>query len=351
MSNKPLPLADTTLAFLGDSITDGGTLALVFEQSLQGSGITPPRCLNAGVCGNRACDMLARLDRDVLPYKPDYMTLSAGVNDANSGITAKEFERDVTTILDRMQAAGTQVILLTPTPNTSANTVNAKPLLDAYLVTLHRLADERGLRIAEINRDMQANLDAGGIPIAEDGIHITFEGYRVMVRSLLDALNYGKVPTVTNTELAPLPGLITPWKLRACNVGTSLDATTVATLQPDTTWKTLSLPQTEPCGSWWSDQERQRGFAIDVNQLLGQAKRYQGYSEITVTMPRQVYLNTGGSLETIWLNGHKIFQTPGYSGWHPGKERILVTLVPGTNRLIIETGASFFLSITKDKDW
>jgi len=351
MRNTPLSLADKTLALLGDSVTDGGTLTLVFEQSLQAAGEIPPRCLNVAVCGNRACDMLARLDRDVLPYKPEFMTLSAGVNDANNGVTPEAFERDVTTILNRMRAAGTQVILLTPTPNTGAHAAKAKPLLDAYLATLHRLAAERHLRIAEINRYMQSDLDAGGKPVAEDGIHITFEGYRVMVRALLDALDYRKVPVVTNTKLAPLPGLITPWRLHKATVEAPLEAATIAALQPDATWKTLNLPQTESCGSWWSDQERQRGFAIDVNHLLGQAKRYQGYAEITASTPRQIYLNTGGSLETIWLNGHKVFQTPNDSGWHPGKERIPVTLIPGVNRLVIETGSSFFLSATDGKDW
>src|SRR5471032_3390124 len=77
------------IAFLGDSITaqgwevPGGYVKLVtagFETL--GVHITP---IPAGVGGNTSRDMLARLQNDVISKKPDWMTLSCGVNDVWHG--------------------------------------------------------------------------------------------------------------------------------------------------------------------------------------------------------------------------------------------------------------------------
>ena len=61
--------APRRLVFLGDSITDGHTLILHVEQALAALG-DPAICYNAGVSGDRADQMLARLDQDVRPCRP-----------------------------------------------------------------------------------------------------------------------------------------------------------------------------------------------------------------------------------------------------------------------------------------
>jgi lysophospholipase L1-like esterase len=57
------------IVFLGDSITDGNTLAELVHQAFADAGETPPVCINAGVGGDTAAQMLKRLDRDVLPRR------------------------------------------------------------------------------------------------------------------------------------------------------------------------------------------------------------------------------------------------------------------------------------------
>ena len=350
-----LPLTGKRVAFLGDSITDGHTLPILFEQSLKAAGITPPTCTNVAVCGNRASDMLARLERDVLPFHPDYVTVSAGVNDANTKVPPEKYAAEMTAIVDRLTAAGSQVILVAPTPITSAHAAEVKPRWTAYTVFLRDLAKQRGLRLAEVDQRFEEAIAAGQTVMGGDGIHIDFPGYLVMTRSLLDTMGYRQVPVVPKMQVSQMPGVISPWKIRAAPAETPLTATESAALAPDAAWKTLALPQepkaAEP-GGWWLEQERQRGFAVGVDLVAGNAKRYQGFAEIASPQARQVYLNTGGSLETIWLNGAKVFQNPTLnSGWHPGKERIAVTLRPGANQIVIETGTRFFLSLTDDNKW
>ncbi|HCD30977.1 MAG TPA: hypothetical protein DER01_01115, partial [Phycisphaerales bacterium] len=213
--NQPLNFEDKRLAFLGDSITDGHTLILLMEQSLQVAGIIPPICTNVAVCGNCASDMLKRLERDVLGFAPDYCTLSVGVNDANHQVSVSDYQQQVTQLLDQLDQAGIQVILLTPTPNTSSKAVTSTPLVNAYVDFLNQIAAKRQLRIAQVNDAFtKAIADQIGV-LTGDGIHVDFAGYRIMARCVLDAMGYAHVPVVEQLKLQPMPGLIDHWHIRA----------------------------------------------------------------------------------------------------------------------------------------
>src|SRR5687768_6635701 len=69
------------VVFIGDSITDGHTCPLLFEQSLREAKKPVPVCLNAGVAGDTAAGVRRRLDRDVLSHQPTLAVLMIGTND------------------------------------------------------------------------------------------------------------------------------------------------------------------------------------------------------------------------------------------------------------------------------
>src|SRR4051812_31104937 len=77
------------IAFLGDSITaqgwsnPAGYVKLVVA-GLAANGITIDP-VPAGIGGHKSNDMLARLDHDVLSKKPNWVTVSCGVNDVWHG--------------------------------------------------------------------------------------------------------------------------------------------------------------------------------------------------------------------------------------------------------------------------
>lgn len=77
------------IAFLGDSITAGGWsspagyVRLVIA-GLAANGVTA-EAVPAGISGHKSNQMLARLEKDVLSKKPQWMTLSCGVNDVWHG--------------------------------------------------------------------------------------------------------------------------------------------------------------------------------------------------------------------------------------------------------------------------
>jgi hypothetical protein len=101
----------------------------------------------------------------------------------------------------------------------------------------------------------------------------------------------------------------------------------------------------------WFDQERKRGFALALDKKFGPAKFYLGVATREAKKAHAVYFNTGAQLQTIWLNGKRIYRNQGWTGWHAGKERIKALLKPGPNVIVIETGADFFLSVTSDNRW
>lgn len=72
----------------------------------------------ARISGHKSNQMLDRLDKDVLAKKPDWMTLSCGVNDVwhgTNGVPVDAYQKNITTIVDRAQSTGIRVMILTAT--------------------------------------------------------------------------------------------------------------------------------------------------------------------------------------------------------------------------------------------
>src|SRR5205085_2328900 len=136
-----------------------------------------------------------RLERDVLSKKPDWMTLSCGVNDVwhgERGVPLEPYKKNITQIVDRAQAAGIKVVILTSTligedvPN--PNNQKAIP----YNEFLRELAKEKKCPLADLNAEMQAALKAaapahpkGGNILTVDGVHMNPAGNQMMAVGVL----------------------------------------------------------------------------------------------------------------------------------------------------------------------
>ncbi len=188
------------IAFLGDSITQGGAASpcgyvrLVIS-GLKANGIdTVP--IPAGIGGHKSNDMLARLDRDVLSKKPDWMTLSCGVNDVwhgAKGVPLEDYKKNITAIVDQTLAANVKVVILTATMigEDQPNANNQK--LIAYNEFLRELAKEKKCRLADLNADMQAEVATRsktphvGHLLTTDGVHMNPQGNVMMATGVLKA--------------------------------------------------------------------------------------------------------------------------------------------------------------------
>lgn len=127
--------APVTVAFLGDSVTQGcfecyinekGGIDTVFDPE---SGYSAklrhilqtlyPRAqiniVNAGISGDSAKGGLERMERDVLSFLPDLTVVSFGLNDCGGGLERlSKFAERLRSIFDALQKQGSEVIYLAP---------------------------------------------------------------------------------------------------------------------------------------------------------------------------------------------------------------------------------------------
>ena len=206
------------IGFLGDSITaagwgnPAGYVHLVIA-GLAANGVDAVP-VPAGIGGHKSNDMLERLDRDVLSKKPQWMTLSCGVNDVWHGVkgvplddaqaaatvyekrSPKEpekgtYKKNITEIVDKAQAAGVKVMILTATviKEELGNDENHK--LAPFNDFLRQLAKEKHLALADLNEDFQKRIKAENKPgqkvLTVDGVHMNTEGNKVMATGILRA--------------------------------------------------------------------------------------------------------------------------------------------------------------------
>jgi lysophospholipase L1-like esterase len=183
------------IAFLGDSITQAGQggpsgYARRVESGLQANGIKIT-LIGAGISGHKSDQMLERLDRDVISKKPDWMTLSCGVNDVwhgANGVPLPAYKKNITEIIDKAQGAGIKVMILTATViGEELGNDNNKKLAD-YNAFLRTLAVEKKCALADLSADMHAALKGSkhsGLRLTSDGVHMNPLGDRLMAIGIL----------------------------------------------------------------------------------------------------------------------------------------------------------------------
>lgn len=212
-----------TVAFMGDSITQAGNrgngyINLVIK-GFEANGLKVNK-IPAGKSGNKSNDMLARLDAAVISKKPDWMTLSCGVNDVwhfklvlgnrtFEGVGIDDYKKNITEILDKCQKAGIKVVILTSTMIGEDASKELNQDMIPYNDFLRQTAKERELPLADLNTDMQAAINkipgVKGKPknfgkffyggefknrLTTDGCHMNPEGNRMMARGVLRAFGF-----------------------------------------------------------------------------------------------------------------------------------------------------------------
>ena len=194
-----LPIKDgQKIAFLGDSITEAGAgpkgyVRLVIS-GLEANGVKTT-AIPAGISGHKSNQMLERLERDVLSKKPDWMTLSCGVNDVwhgANGVPLDQYKLNITKIVDQCQAAGIKVMILTSTMigEDQPNANNQK--LVGYNEFLRTLAKGKKCMLADLNAGMQAAIAKAGVKrkgnlLTTDGVHMNPAGNEMMATGVLKA--------------------------------------------------------------------------------------------------------------------------------------------------------------------
>lgn len=183
------------VVFFGDDMTEtgakiaGGYVKLV-ESGLGTLGVKIVT-IPAGHTGTSR-ELLARLDRDVLSQKPDWVVFSSGFSDAwNHGLALELYKKNVTSIVNQLQAAGAKVMILTPLPVEPFNN-GANPGFAEEAVFLQQLAKEKNLPLADLNAAFMAELKAQPPGSGRDVLTIKGNqpnptGYELIAKTVLQA--------------------------------------------------------------------------------------------------------------------------------------------------------------------
>ena len=130
-----------TIGFLGDSVTNGcfEVPPALTDDGIKGYDVVfdpengyPAKVrriltmlypeaqiniINAGISGSSAPNGLERMDRDLLPYRPDLTVVCFGLNDCCEGEAGlQKYSDALIAIIKKLQEAGSEVIVMTPQP-------------------------------------------------------------------------------------------------------------------------------------------------------------------------------------------------------------------------------------------
>lgn len=195
------------IVFLGDSITDcdrnredtkslgNGFVKILADKLLPIYPDTDIELINKGISGNEVCDLLARVQRDVIDLKPDAAVIMIGVNNTlhkfkyGKELNLKQFESDLTELLTRIKEAGIVIIFLEPFLMPAPDKLRMRKLFNEELKIIDTVAPK--LCDEFVAYDEMFNGLAESIPYTEysaDGVHPTHRGSRLIADTAIKAI-------------------------------------------------------------------------------------------------------------------------------------------------------------------
>ena len=195
------------IVFIGDSITDSDRDRN--DESSLGNGFvkvladklrpiypdTDIQLINKGISGNEVCDILARVQSDVIDLKPDAVVIMIGINNTlhkfkyGKELNLKQFENDLTELLTRLKEAGIVVIFLEPFLMPAPDKLRMRRLFNEELKIVDRVASE--ICDEFVAYDEMFNGLSESIPYTEfsaDGVHPTHRGSRLIADTAIKAI-------------------------------------------------------------------------------------------------------------------------------------------------------------------
>jgi lysophospholipase L1-like esterase len=145
--------------------------------------------INKGVGGEIASQMLARFDRDVLPYHPQLVIWQTGSNQALRSGNIKEFAATLREGISRLKAAHADIVLMDPQ---FAPRLLARPLHPFIVASISAVANEMKVavfkRFAVMQHWVSSNQYRAEDIISSDGLHMNDVSYGCIARLLADSL-------------------------------------------------------------------------------------------------------------------------------------------------------------------
>jgi lysophospholipase L1-like esterase len=181
------------VAFLGDSITDFGwktpdgyVRQFVYKSALRCVKID---LIPAGISGNTTRDMIKRIDRDVVAYKPQILFIMGGMNDINRYFNDTEiFKSNMEKMVDIALENNIKPILLTITVDRELFNTPRNNRVDEYNEFLTNLAKEKGIQIIDVNSPLKAEIikqNKDRNVVTKDGVHLNVKGNTIVADKII----------------------------------------------------------------------------------------------------------------------------------------------------------------------
>ena len=188
-----------SVAFFNDNV---GNYIPLIKEGLKSIDVDI-KVIHAGRNGQTAPLMNARVEKDVISLKPDWMLLSCGVNDIWYAIWRKDtpleqYKKEMADLLLKVEKAGIRIMVLTPGIITEDPKYKSNKRLAEYSAWLRSFAKERGYRLADVNAEMMAFItnsyqnvknprDYKNKLMQDNGRNTAFSGDKLIARSILNA--------------------------------------------------------------------------------------------------------------------------------------------------------------------
>lgn len=215
MKNK-----EKIIVFLGDSITDSGRTSVKYEDNM-GSGypvlisadllMNKPdgyRFYNRGINGHRSPDLYARIKRDGINLKPDYISILIGINDVlhgfdqNNGVNVKQYEHLLSMMIEdiKEELPECKILIIEPFTLKGALTNNTDEEPDRWerfkfevyqrAKAAKKTAEKYNALFVELQKVIS---DAGRVYgndyVLRDGVHPTAYGSAIIAQEWLKCFN------------------------------------------------------------------------------------------------------------------------------------------------------------------
>ena len=210
-------MEEKVILFQGDSITDCGRdkenathdgrgYAHLVTAHLMCSEPYQFKCYNRGISGNRVVDLYARIRRDMINLKPDYMSILIGINDVwheytrQNGVDAEKFEMVYGLLIEELKRdlPDLKIMILEPfvLPGKATWTDEEHPGRWEYFASecalrraaAKRIAEKYGLVFVPLQALFdQVNADAPMGYWLADGVHPTAAGHELIKGQWLKA--------------------------------------------------------------------------------------------------------------------------------------------------------------------
>lgn len=198
--------AGDQIVAIGDSITQAGGYLRAIDAVLaqQYPDMKVPKIINVGISGQKAEDMAARFEKDVVARKPAIVTISVGINDVwhrmdkpHDPRVLEAYRANVEKMVRMAQAAGSKVLLVSPTVIEEAADSAANQRLLLYIAAEKEIARRNACGFVDLHalflkairhhRQQEAAKQSGNF-LTTDGVHMKPTGDALMAIGILRAL-------------------------------------------------------------------------------------------------------------------------------------------------------------------